>query len=114
MDPLWLLRGAYEAPGWKNLEKDSKEGVTDVVMFDRLGWALVRAAEAPDQYEEMEVSEPPDGLYLDPSGSPLYLFNREAVDSAEDLIRAFGQDAEKLFEETGDAHRTLERLGKVY
>ncbi|MCP4898651.1 MAG: hypothetical protein GY906_16890 [bacterium] len=114
MEPLWILRGKYEAPGWKNLEKDAKEGVTDVVMFDRLGWALVRAAEAPTAYEGMKATEPPDGLYLDPSGSPIYLFNREGLDSAEDLVRALGPDAEKLFEELGDAHAVLERMGKVY
>jgi hypothetical protein len=114
MEKLWLLRGNYEAPGWKDLERDAKADVTDVVLFDRLGWALVNAAEAPDQYEGMQVSEPPDGLYLDPNGVPMYLVNRQEVASAKEVIEALGAEAAEMLEKTGDAHTALERLGKVY
>jgi hypothetical protein len=56
MPQLWLLKGAYEAPGWKDLERDSKAGEVDVVMFDRLAWAMLEADEAPKGYEGLEPS----------------------------------------------------------
>ena len=73
MDPLWLLKGDYDAPGWRDLERDSKAEAVDLLMFDRLAWALVRAAEAPSQYQGLNPTPPPDGLYLDPYGRPVYL-----------------------------------------
>jgi hypothetical protein len=114
MEKLWLLRGAYEAPGWNDLEKDAKADVADVVLFDRLGWALVNAAEAPDSYDGMDVCEPPDGLYLDPNGVPMYIVGRQEVATAKEVIEALGEKAMEMLEKVGDAHTVLERLGKVY
>ena len=42
MDPLWLLKGAPDAPGWTRLEIDGRAGTIDVVTVDPEAWALVR------------------------------------------------------------------------
>ena len=111
---LWLLKGGYEAPGWRDLETDAKAGTTDVVHFDRLAWALVNADEPPRVYDGLEPTEPPDGLYIDPNGVPLYLVDRKIVGSAEEVLDALGDEARKLAKELGDADAALQRLGRAY
>ncbi len=111
---LWLLKGGPEAPGWRQLEQDAKAGTTDVVHFDRHAWALVEAEAAPSGYEGFEAVEPPDGLYVDPNGSPLYLVAGRPVPRAEDVIEALGEQARALVEKLGDPDRVLERLGRAY
>ena len=57
MDPLWLLRGKHDVPGWQPLEKHARANEIDVIIFDRDAWALMRAAEPPTQYEGFEIVE---------------------------------------------------------
>lgn len=114
MDPLWLLKGDYDAPGWKDLERDSKADAVDLLMFDRLAWALVRAAEAPGQYEGLTPSRPPDGLYVDPYGRPIYLVDGREVAGPEEVIDALGAEAQALLEKIDDPDTVLERLGRAY
>jgi len=68
MDAIWLLKGPYEAPGWKPLEAEARADKIDVLLFDRAAWALMRAPEAPTKYEGLVASVPSDGLYLDDQG----------------------------------------------
>ena len=114
MDPLWLLKGDRFAPGWKLLEEESKADKVALVIFDRSGWALIRAAEPPTKYEGMEPTEPADGLYVSEQGYPIYVVDRKEVARAEDVIQALGQEAEDMLEELGDAVGVLQRLGKAY
>jgi hypothetical protein len=113
MDPLWLLKGPYEAPGWGPLEKDSKANKTDVVLFDRGGWALVRAPAAP-AYEGLPAATPADGLYLDDQGRGIYVLGGVEVASADEILATRGQQAQELMKKYGDADTVLERLGLVY
>ena len=114
MSRLWLLRGAHEAPGWQSLRTDQEEDRVEMVHIDPRVWAILRADEPPTTYEGVEAVEPPDGLYLDPNGSPLYLVGGEPVASAEDVIRTLGEDAASMLEKTGDAHTVLQRFGRVF
>ncbi|MFC1708141.1 hypothetical protein ACFL59_15200 [Planctomycetota bacterium] len=114
MDPLWLLKGRRDAPGWTPLEQDAKAGVVDCLTFDRDSWALVRASAPPDQYEGLPPTEPPDGLYLDDSGRPLYLVNRDVVAGPREVIAALGAEAQAVLDKVGDADLALERLGMTY
>ena len=114
MDRLWLLKGEYDAPGWKNLERDSKAGAVDLLMFDRLAWALVRSAEAPDQYQGLTPTPPADGLYIDPYGRPIYLVEGREVAGPEEVLATLGDEARELCETIDDPDTVLERLGRVY
>lgn len=114
MAQLWLLRGAYEAPGWKDLERDAKAGTTEVVMFDRLAWALVEADEAPTGYEGLEPGIPADGLYISPDGIPLYMAGGKEVPGPHEVLAALGPEAQEMLEKVGDPDTTLERLGRSY
>ena len=114
MDPIWLLRGGLEAPGWRDLERDSKEEVTDVLTFDRAAWALVRAAEPPRQYEGLDPEAPPDGVYLDANGRAVCLVDGRIVPGPEDVVEAMGDEARELMEKIDDAVTVLDRLGRVY
>lgn len=114
MDPLWLLKGDYDAPGWRDLERDSKADAVDLLMFDRLAWALVRAAEAPNQYQGLIPTQPPDGLYLDPYGRPIYLVGGHEVAGPEEVIATLGREAQALLDTIDDPDDVLERLGRVY
>ncbi|MFH0902710.1 MAG: hypothetical protein V2A73_18925 [Pseudomonadota bacterium] len=114
MNPLWLLRGDHNAPGWHQLEQDSRAGVVEVVHFDRDAWALMRSAEPPNAYQGLVPTVPPDGLYLDTSGKPLCVVGCQIVASARDVIRALGAEAEKKLAESGDPELALERLGRIY
>jgi hypothetical protein len=114
MATLWLLKGEYKAPGWRDLERDAKADKIDVVLFDRLAWALINAEEGPTQYEGLVPTEPPDGLYIDANGVPVYVVNRKEVAGPQDVINALGSEAEKLMEKIGDPDTVIERLGRAY
>jgi hypothetical protein len=115
MSRLWLLRGDHDAPGWKVLRSDYEEEKVDIIHLDAHVWAMVQADDAPGGYEGLTATEPPDGLYIDPNGSPLYLANGEIVPSAREVVATLGEDAVKLLEQLGgDADRVLERLGRAF
>jgi hypothetical protein len=114
MAKIWLLKGKYEAEGWKNLEQDSKTGITNVIHFDRLGWALVEDDEKPDQYEGLEPMDPPTGVYVNPNGIPIYLIDGKEVLDPKEVVASLGSEAEELLDKLGDADTVLERLGRAY
>jgi hypothetical protein len=114
MDPLWLLKGKHDAPGWKPLEKDAKDNAVDWRMFDRDGWVLIRAAEPPTQYEGLIPGEPPDGIYVDQQGNSVCLLGRQEVAGPEEVIEGLGDEGKAMLEKVGDAVRALERLGRAY
>ncbi len=114
MKPLWLLVGKWDAPGWANLQKDSKEEKVDIVIFDRDRWALLREDEPPTQYEGLTPTEPKDGMYVSESGYPIYVFDKHEVMTGRELIEALGDDAKAMFEKVGDADFALERLGLAF
>jgi len=111
---LWLLKGRSGEPGWRDLERDSKAEKIDVVIFDPLAWALIESEEAPNGYEGLKVSEPADGLYINPTGVPFYMVAGSRVDGALDVIEALGDQARKLLEKIRDPDTVLERLGRTY
>lgn len=113
MEPLWLLEGPYAAPGWKALESDTKAKKVDLLLFDRAAWALLRAAEAPTQYEGLVPKTPPDGLYLDDQGRGIYVVAGRQVQSAQEVLATLGKPAEELLRKIGDPDTVLERLGRV-
>jgi hypothetical protein len=114
MDPIWLLKGPYEAPGWKLLEADSRAKQIDLLLFDRAAWALARAPEAPAQYEGLAPSVPADGLYLDDQGRGVYVVGGKLVQGPKDVLATLGPQAEEMLKKVGDADVALERLGRVY
>lgn len=114
MDPLWLLKGPPDAPGWGPLQGDAMSKKIKVLCFDRDAWALVQAAEPPTGYEGLSCSEPPDGLYLDNHGRPTYVINRQVTPSARAVITALGEEAVQLLDKLGDPNLVLERLGRAY
>lgn len=113
-DPLWLLKGGPDAPGWDQLQADAMAKRVHVLLFDRDAWALVQAAEAPTGYEGLAATEPPDGLYLDQHGRPCYVAGRREVHSARAVIRGLGPQAQELLDKLGDPDLVLERLGRAY
>ena len=114
MEALWLLRGPREAPGWGPLEGDARGDVIDVVLFDRDGWALIRADAPPTKYAGLVPGPPPDGLYLDTQGRSVYLVGGVQVAGAREVLAALGPEAQALFQKIGDPDAALERLGRVY
>jgi hypothetical protein len=114
MSRLWLLRGALDAPGWKLLQADQKAEKVDIVQLDPPVWALVRADQPPTGYDGLDAREPPDGMYLDPNGSPMYLAAGEPVRGPMDVIQALGNEARALLEKVKDPDLVLERLGRVF
>ncbi|HEU4383478.1 MAG TPA: hypothetical protein VFR85_08250 [Anaeromyxobacteraceae bacterium] len=114
MDPLWLLKGPPEAPGWKPLEADSRGNKIDLLLFDRAAWALVRAPEAPAQYPGLAPVPPPDGLYLDDQGRTVYVAGGREVRGPREVLATLGPQAQELLRTIGDPDTVLERLGRVY
>lgn len=114
MDPIWLLRGPYEAPGWKPLEADSRAQKIDLLLFDRAAWALAAAPEPPTQYEGLAPSVPADGLYLDDQGRGIYVVGGKLVQGPRDVLATLGPQGEEMLRKVGDADVALERLGRVY
>jgi hypothetical protein len=114
MAKLWLLKGDHDAAGWQKLRTDQEEEKVDIIHLDAHVWAMVQADEPPAGYEGLSASEPADGIYLDPNGSPLYLADGQIVGSARDVIAVLGDDATELLEQMGDADRVLERLGRAF
>jgi hypothetical protein len=114
MEPLWLLEGPHEAPGWGPLEGDSRAKKVDILLFDRDAWALVRAAEAPTQYEGLLPRAPADGLYLDHQGRGVYVAGGREVRGAREVLALLGEQAQELLRKVGDPDTTLERLGRVF
>jgi hypothetical protein len=114
MEPLWLLKGKHEAPGWSPLERDARENKVDVLLFDRDAWALVRGATAPAQYEGLVPGAPPSGLYIDNQGRHVYVADGQQVKSSGEVIAALGEPAQDLMRKLGDADVVLERLGRAF
>jgi hypothetical protein len=114
MENLWLLEGPHEAPGWGLLEGDARGKKIDVALFDRDAWALVRAAEAPAQYEGLVARAPADGLYLDQQGRGVYVAGGREAPSARDVLALLGEQARELLRRVGDPDTVLERLGRVF
>ena len=114
MSRLWLMKGDLEAPGWQTLRSDYEEEKVEIVHLDPKVWAMIRADSPPSGYEGLAATEPPDGLYLDPNGSPLYFAGGKAVNTAVEVVRAIGGDAVKLLEDIGDPTTVLERMGRVF
>lgn len=114
MPKLWILSGDHEAPGWKTLRSDHEEEKVDIIHLDAKVWAIIRADEAPTKYEGMQATEPADGLYLDPNGSPLYLVGGEVVKTPEEVVAALGDKAAEMMEEIGDAITVIERMYRAF
>jgi len=113
-DPLWLLEGPREAPGWVPLEGDARADAVDVRLFDRDGWALVRAPEAPTKYAGLVPATPRDGLYLDNLGRSVYVAGGDEVPGPLPVLATLGPRARELMEKYGDADVVLDRMGRVY
>lgn len=111
---LWLLKGHYEAPGWRELERMSKAGELEVVHIDPKVWALIEAGEPPQGHEGITATIPPDGLYVNPSGVPLYIVDGKEVAGPHDVIAVLGKEAQQMLEEIGDPDAVLDRLGRAY
>jgi len=111
---LWLLKGDPDAPGWDTLQADAMSKKVNVLTHDRDRWALVKAEQAPQGYDGLEPSEPPDGLYLDNHGRPVYVAGRREVHSARAVIAALGPQAQELLAKIGDPDMVLDRLGRAY
>jgi hypothetical protein len=114
MDPLWLLKGPHEAPGWGPLEADARADKIDLLLFDRAAWALVRAPEAPAQYPGLQPAPPADGLYLDDRGRTVYVAGGREVRGPLEVLAALGPQAGEMLEKIGDPDTVLDRLGRVY
>jgi hypothetical protein len=114
MSKLWLLKGPHEAPGWQSLRQAYEEEKVDIIHLDAKVWAVVQGDEPPEGYEGLTASEPADGVYIDPNGSPLYLAGGEIVRNGREVIAALGEQAEQLFKQIGDAETVLERLGRAF
>jgi len=114
MDPIWLLKGPYEAPGWKLLEADSRASKIDLLLFDRAAWALAAAPEAPARYEGLAPSVPADGLYLDDQGRGVYVVGAKLVPGPREVLATLGPQGEEMLRKVGDPDVALERLGRVY
>jgi len=114
MPKYWLLKGNLSAPGWNTLRKDYDDEKVEIVHLDPNVWAMIEADVPPTGYEGLTASEPVDGLYLDPNGNALYLVNGDVVTTPEEVVAALGDDAVELLEKIGDAHTTLQRLGRSF
>ena len=114
MAKIWILRGDHEAPGWNQLRKAYEDEQVDIIHLDAKVWAIIDSEDEPTGYEGLTATEPADGMYIDPNGSPLYLLGGNIVGSAEDLIEGLGEQAREMLNSTGDPETTLTRLGRVF
>ncbi len=114
MAQLWLLKGDLDAPGWQALRADYDAEKVEIVHLDPRVWALVEADAPPEGYEGLHAVEPPDGVYVDPNGNPLYLVDGVTVADGRAVVAALGEEASRLLETLADADRVLERLGRAY
>ncbi len=114
MDPIWLLKGPHDAPGWVPLEKDARESKIQVLLFDRDAWALVRAPALPTQYEGLAGAQAASGLYLDNQGRNVYVAGGIKVGNPREVIATLGAQAAEMLKQLGDPDLVLERLGRVY
>ena len=114
MEPLWLLEGPREAPGWGPLERDSRAKKIVLLLFDRAGWALVRAPAPPSGYQGLPPSTPPDGLYVDDQGRSVYVAGGREVPGPLEVLAVLGPQAQEMLQKIGDPDTVLERLGRVY
>lgn len=114
MGKLWILRGDLEAPGWNALRKDYEDERVDIIHLDPKVWAIIDDEREPAGYEGLHASAPTDGMYVDPNGSPLYLFEGAVVATPEELVHRLGADAVDTLQQVGDAVTALERLGRVF
>jgi len=114
MAQLWLLKGDLDAPGWRALRADFDAERVEIVHLDPRVWALVEADSPPEGYDGLRATEPPDGVYVDPNGNPLYLVNGAMVADGRAVVATLGEEASRLLEAIGDADRVLERLGRAY
>jgi hypothetical protein len=114
MSVLWLLRGAPDAPGWDKLQADSMQQKINVISFDRDRWALIKDEDPPRGYEGLTPSEPPDGVYLDGYGRPVFVLGRREVHSGRVVVEALGDEARQLLDRVGDPVMVLDRLGRSY
>jgi hypothetical protein len=114
MDPLWLLEGSPQAPGWGPLERDARARTAEVLLFDRAAWALLRAPSAPAGYEGLAPRTPSDGLYLDDQGRGVYVVGGREVSGPHEVLAALGPEAQQLADKVGDPDTALDRLGRVY
>ena len=111
---LWLLKGAPTAPGWPGLQGDHMSQKINVLSFDRDRWALVKAEAAPEGYEGLTPGDPPDGVYLDNDGRPVFVCGNLEVHSGRVVIQALGDEARQLLDKIGDPVLALERLGRAF
>lgn len=114
MATIWILRGDHEAPGWQELRTAYEAEKVEIIHLDAKVWAIIDSEEEPTGYEGLTASQPADGMYIDPNGTPLFLIGGNIVQSAREVLEGLGQAATDMLEKTGDAETALERLGKVY
>ena len=114
MPKLWLMKGDLDAAGWNTLRKDYEDENVEIVHLDPKVWAMVEADEPPAGYEGLTAVEPADGLYLDPNGSPMYIVGGAVVKTADEVVKALGDEAVAMLEKTGDAHTVLQRFGRAF
>ena len=111
---LWILRGPHQAPGWNALRKEYEDETVEIIHLDAKVLAIIDAEDQPTGYEGLEASDPADGMYIDPNGSPLFLLGGAVVESAEELIEGLGDAAKEMYASLGDTDVTLQRIGKVF
>jgi len=114
MPTYWLLKGGLDAPGWNALRKDYEDQKVEIVHLDPKVWAMIESDEPPVGYDGLTATQPPDGVYIDPNGSPLYMVDGAVVKTAKEVVAACGDEATTLLDEIGDAHTVLERIGRAY
>lgn len=111
---LWILRGPHEAPGWNQLRKKYEDEEVEIIHLDAKVWAIIDAEEEPTGFDGLQATDPADGMYIDPNGSPLFLLGGGVVKTAEELIEGLGDAAREMYQKTGDAEITLQRIGRVF
>ena len=114
MAKIWILRGAHEAPGWDQLRKAYEDKKVDIIHLDAKVWAIIDAEDEPTGYDGLTASEPANGMYIDPNGTPLFLVGGRVATSAREVVEGLGAQALEMLETTGDAETALERLGRVF